>query len=234
MKGLAIYALLSCFALCSPAIGQTYAIYSNIGSGYPADCATASFLYACDPYYRWTQNLLATPFTATRGGNLGTISLDLDSTTTSPVTIGLYADSSGAPGTLLESWSADVPIGSVLSPTGTMPAPDPLTVLTSTAQPLLSAGTQYWLVLTETSEFEFNWFTNDLDVTGGIWAGSGTGALSQYFATAEAPAIQVMSANAAAPEPATFALLSVCFGTLTVLRSRKRREDQGSARGGLD
>lgn len=110
-------------------------IFSNVGPGFPGD----SLGYYGDSGPGVTY--LGMTFTATGSGNLDTLSLDLQGDT-SPITIGLYSNSAGQPGALIESWSTAIPAGF-----GFPPVP-PLTTLTSVGNPSLSAGTQYWLVLT--------------------------------------------------------------------------------------
>ena len=180
-------------------------IYTNVGAGFPADSPNA---------YNTGNAFFGTTFTSTGGGNLATIGIALKGVT-SPVTAGLYANSAGEPGSLLESWSFAVPGGSGF------PAPA-LTTLTSVLNPLLSSGTQYWFVIAQTSAqaagFQITWFANDLVVNGGVWAGPSANALAQVFAGSPTPGIVVTSA-ASVPEPATGMLLLV--GALVVTARRR-------------
>ena len=193
--------LLPVLALCwIPAHAAT--VYTNVGGGFPGDSGTD---------YSTSATFFGTTFTTSGGGNLNTLSLDLKGTT-SPVTVGLYANSAGQPGTLLESWSATIPIGTGGSP----PA---LTTLTSILNPSLSAATQYWLVLTQGSPSQITWFGNDTSVLGGIWDGSSIGSLSQVFGDTAAPGITLTST---VPEPTTWVLLVGPLAAMLWFERRRR------------
>jgi hypothetical protein len=175
-------------------------IYSNIGFGFPAD----------SPGIYGTAATWGTTFTTMSGGTLATVSIDLSSRT-SPVTAALYTSLSGRPGTLLESWSAAVPIGNGF------PLP-PLTTLISVVQPFLNSGTQYWFVLNGVNNCFCNvnnWSENDQSVGGGIWSGASLNSLFQSFAGSPAPGIQLTSA---VPEPTTGMLTAASLLFLAQLR----------------
>lgn len=196
--------LLPVLALCwMPAHAAT--IYSNVGVGFPGDSST--------DYFAFSPTYFGTTFTTTGGGNLDTLSLDLKGTT-SPVTVGLYANSAGEPGTLLESWSATIPIGSGFPSAA-------LTTLTSILNPSLSTATQYWLVLTQTSPGQITWFANDTSVAGGAWSGSAIGSLGQVFATGLTPGIVLTSTAPAVPEPTTWVLLAAPLAAMLWFRRRR-------------
>jgi hypothetical protein len=59
------------------------------------------------------------------------------------VTVGLYADSLGQPGTLLEAWTVAVP-NTCQTSSSLLCDPPPLTTLTSILNPLLTVGARYW------------------------------------------------------------------------------------------
>jgi hypothetical protein len=192
-------------ALCTiPA--QCDILYSNIGAGFPTDSAGDYFSSA-------SGNFLATEFTTTGGGNLGSISLSLKAISL-PVEGGLYTYFAGEPGVLLESWSFSTPLGD-----SEFPNP-PVTTLTSVLNPFLSPGTPYWFVFTSSSVSEVQWYMNDTGVTGGIWSASTllTGQ-SQSSAALLAPGIQLNTA----PEPASFVLLALgCTALIAKRRSRQK------------
>jgi hypothetical protein len=195
--------LLPVLVLCwIPAHAAT--IYSNVGGGFPGDSPIS---------YSTQATFFGSTFTTTSGGNLNTLSLDVLATT-SPVTItvGVYANSAGEPGTLLESWSATIPT------TGSPPA---LTTLTSILNPSLSAATQYWVVLTQASASQIVWFGNDTSTAGGIWSGSPIGSLSQFFATSAAPGIVLTSTVPTVPEPTTWVLLAAPLAAMLWFRRRR-------------
>src|ERR1035441_9867490 len=114
---------------------QAGVIYSNIGVGFPGDTTGPWGVgVTSSPYWA------GIPFTAASGGNLASISTDISSTT-QPVDFLLYADASGEPGALLESWTTGVP---AFTPSLT---PVAMTTLDSVQNPLLLAGSQYWLLV---------------------------------------------------------------------------------------
>jgi hypothetical protein len=81
-----------------------------------------------------TVGFAGTNFTTTGAGPLSTVLTNID--TTAPLTIGLFTNSAGQPGALLESWTVPVTSGAQLI------------TLTSVVNPVLSSGTPYWLVIT--------------------------------------------------------------------------------------
>jgi hypothetical protein len=184
------------FALvvCCPSILSAGTIYSNIGPGFPGDSLN---VYILDG-----PTFAGTAFTTTGAGELATIFLGIG-TTTSPATGGLYTNSSGEPGTLLESWTFSAP--NVGFPSET---------LTSVAHPFLSSGTQYWFVLKLEIGQNGGWLSNDQAISGGIWLGSTADTLSQMFTNTPTPGIQLTSV----PEPSSRILLVVV--SFALLRRR--------------
>ena len=176
-------------------------IYSNIGAGFPGDSPGSSYNFAGPNGFE------GTTFITTGGGILATISLSVGGNT-SPVTGGLYANSAGEPGTLLESWTFSQPLNPTVAP--------PVTTLTSLLHPSLSAGTQYWFVLSMPSTGQSEgWFENDQGATGGTWTGTSINGLSQAFASSPADAIRLDST----PEPTTGLLFAL--GSLVLLTRLK-------------
>jgi hypothetical protein len=179
-------------------------IYNNVGGGFPGD-SPGSYNFGGPNGFE------GTTFISTGGGNLSTISLDLGGSV-SPITGGLYTNSAGEPGTLLESWTFAQPISPI--------SPPPLTTLTSAVHPLLSSGTQYWFVvsLPNTGQGE-GLFENDTAVAGGVWTGFAINTLTQSFASGPAVAIQVTST----PEPTTMLLVlsGLCLCGFSRLRTKR-------------
>jgi len=181
-------------------------LYSNLGPGN-------TFIINRD----WQTNFdfMATPFVTTSGGNLGDILTPLFSLD-NPVSIGLYTDSSGQPGTLLEGWSIDAP-----------GFPGILTTIASVTNPLLSADTQYWLVitLTDAQKNELAWYENDQGIDGGIWAGNSLTGLISFEPASPAPAIQLdmVGSTSAMPEPGSGTLLAGLALILMLSRAAGRR-----------
>jgi hypothetical protein len=166
------------------------AIFSNVDAGWPADAATVFSTGSGIPFF-------GTPFTATGSGNLATLEIEAGGLTgTANVTGGLFTNGAGnQPGTLLESWTFDVPIFN--------PRP-PVTVLTSVLTPAFSQGSQYWWVFTSGGS-NIEWFsTGDTSATGGIWAGSTLTSLAQSFSNIEPPGLSLATAT---PEPGTYGML---------------------------
>ena len=192
-------------ALCAiPA--QCDILYSNIGAGFPTDSAGDYFSSPSGVF-------LATEFTTTSGGNLGSISLSLKAINL-PVEGGLYSYFAGEPGVLLESWSFSTPVGNSEYPN------PPVTVLASVLNPLLSVGTPYWFVFSSSSTSEVQWYMNDTGVTGGIWSSGNL--LTGQFQSSTAlltPGIQLDTV----PEPSSLILLALGCAVL-IAKGRRRTE----------
>lgn len=184
-------------------------IYSNVSAAFPGT-STQIHISPFSPYF-------GTAFTATDSGALGSVQTEITSTTGQAVgvTLGLYADSGGQPGALLESWSFQAPPDLAL-----VPATAPLTQLNSAVNPALTAGLQYWLVFTG-GALELAWYGNDTGVAGGTWLGGTLTTLGQNSAAFPTPGIIVESREAAAiPEPPASLLLA---GGLALLAGAGRR-----------
>lgn len=192
--------LLLCMSWLS--CGQLHAevIYSNLGAG-------DSFIINRE--YDTNFDFMATTFVTTVGGNLGAVKVPIFSLH-SPVTFGLYTDSSGKPGIELEQWSSAVP-----------GVPGTLMTLASVRNPLLSAATLYWFViaLTAAQKDEVAWYQNNQGLKGGVWAG-GLNGLLEFEPDSPMPAIQLTSI-AAVPEPNTYVLWAGGLMLLALCRANK-------------
>jgi len=137
MSKMIVVAIIAAFC-CAPLAGSI--LYSDIGAGYPGDSlagdSPGSYSY------------FGTTFTATGSGALGDILITLSSDNPGHYNAGLYANSGGEPGTLLESYSVSVPFGNTV-----------LTTIDSVSHPSLSTGTEYWFVVSGASGL--NWMTSD-------------------------------------------------------------------------
>jgi hypothetical protein len=186
-------------------------LYSNLGAGFPGDSPgnDSIFSFSQQTYY------FGMPFTTTAGGSLSSILVDILSDEGLPTpSAGLYTNSSGEPGTELESWSVSVPSASSV------------TTLYSVLNPSLSPGTVYWFVFTlpMVNGSDFTWKENDESVDGGPWSSlSSVNSLLQANAELPDPGIEVNSV----PEPATGAMLA--FGALVLSLCGRRRATSGSA-----
>ena len=156
-----------------------------------------------------TGSFNGTTFTTTGGGILGAVLLAVAVNQSSPaaLTLGLYADSSGQPGALLESWT-------ITFPGANNP---PITNLASLQNPFLTAGKQYWLVAAPAS-VGVVWVFNNQGIVGGLGGGTSLNGMSQHFASSPAPAIQL---NAVVPEPGSAILAGL--GCIAMIAMRKHR-----------
>jgi len=134
------------------------------------------------------------------------------------VSLGLYTDSNDQPGSLLESWSITVP-----------GFPGTLTTIPSVLNPVLSAGTQYWFVVTVTDaqKNKLAWYENDQNVSGGVWAGNSLDQMLNFVSGSPMPAIELNTVETSAvPEPAGGTLLVMGLAGLAMLtivsRSRSK------------
>jgi hypothetical protein len=82
--------------------------------------------------------------------------------------------------------------------------------------PLLSSGSAYWIVFSQSSGNQITWFSNDESVAGGIWSGNTLTTMSNVFATFDTPGIELDSA--ATPEPASAMLLGLGIGGLILAK----------------
>jgi hypothetical protein len=179
-------------------------IYSNLGPGNT---------FNVNETYNTNFDFMATTFSSSGGGTLENILTPVFSVN-SPVTFGLYTNSGGQPGTLLESWNATVP-GS----------PAQFVTLTSQLNPSLSAQTQYWFVisLSQAQKEELDWYQNNQGVDGGIFLGNQLTGLDGFVPGSPAPAIQLVSV----PEPASGILLGTSLLLLGLFRKIKSKEPDG-------
>jgi hypothetical protein len=178
-------------------------IYSNLGPGNT---------FNVNAFYDTNFNYMATTFVTSDGGALGDI-LTPVSSLSSPVSFGLYTNSGGQPGALLESWNANVP------------ASPGLVDLSSQLNPSLSAQTQYWflIALSGAQKEELDWYQNNQGVDGGIYLGNQVNDLTGFVAGSPAPAIQLNSV----PEPATAIMLGSSLLLLGLFRKIQRTDQSG-------
>ncbi len=171
-------------------------LYTNLGSG---DAYSVNGLGVGGQ----TAFVVGTMFTATGAGNLMQILVPIaDSNGT--VTLGLYTDSGGLPGTLLEGWT------NLTVSTNNLARPIPLLTVTSVVNPMLSAGTVYWVVATSAVVNAVNggleWDQSTQIPTGGMWIGSGTSlsALTASYTNGPPLAIELDAIPSELPGPVPF------------------------------
>ena len=155
--------------LFSQTLSATTYLYNNLGE--PGDTIGSGF---------WIDfgTIIATEFDASASGALGSIKLsvgDFSPGSAINLTMGLYTNASGRPGTLLESWNPLVPAN-----TG---SPAPLTVLASLLDPSITSGTEYC----------------SLSIRGmPRWSGGGT---TRALAAGHGPAIAYLACRRSPPPP---------------------------------
>jgi hypothetical protein len=108
--------------------------------------------------------------------------------------------------------------------------PAQFVTLTSALNQLLSTGTEYWFVITNTAAEEVAWYENNQGITGGVWAGNDLSSLLNFEGGSPVPAIQLNSLSSV-PEPATAVLLG---GALPILVLSSKRTRSNRARRNVD
>ena len=194
-------------ALSLPArIGHAATIYSDLGAGnsYSSSIWIVQGSGIFPGLYED-----ADPFTPLFSGALTQIDVPLECQGPScSVTISLDSDSAGLPGGILASWTLSG-----------LPVSGTLETVTASSPVSLSAGTQYWIVLSPPfSSSGAGWFTNDIGVSGMYQnTGSGWAALSGSF-TITAGAFDVQGV----PEPSSIRLFAGGMGILALLKAARR------------
>ena len=182
------------------AVGTASVIFDNLGPSFVLNPVTN--------FYGPPQGFLfALPFVAASTDTLSSI-VSPFAGGTSPASIfnfGLYSDTAGQPGALLESWNT------------TLPAVASLVTLSSSLHPSLSLGSTYWFVLS-TPQDSAVWYMNGTGVVGGLWEGATLTSLNHDFTGNLTPGLQV---NGTTPEPATSMLMLGGCGIAMLLRRRR-------------
>jgi hypothetical protein len=161
-------------------------VYNNIGAAGSGNDAISSFGPLYDSF--------------STGLNFGPISLlDLFVGATLPtdgdtILVGLYADSSTSPGSLLAS------LGTI-SDSGLATTPAAITV-SLTSNPVLASGTRYWIGLSSVGSGIWQWSadTSGTGVSGEFFANS-----NGVFANTDNPYQMEVQLGSSVPEPSMFA-----------------------------
>jgi hypothetical protein len=190
--------------LCSSILrASSLPVYSNFDAGHPYDLtfglsvkpAVAVPFFAPDPgvpgFVFALSDIEFVAFTSDESAN--------------PVTIALYSSIGGLPGTGLEFF--DVSISST---------PGVVTV-TSSTHPVLLAGIEYWIVLSDPVPYAVVW---NADGNGALGAASLESNEWVFLDTHQQGAVQVNGFLVAAPEPATFLTLLAGLSGIVLLRRR--------------
>jgi len=154
-------------------------IYNNLGPGNT---------FSNGDWQGQNVSIIGITFTTTGAGTLSTILLPIATTPNAPpgVTFTLYSNSTGAPGSQIESWTGNPPAYDGGEP--------PLTTLTSVQKPAISSGTQYWFLITQAPN-QIMWFSSPLG-NDGMWAGDSINSLIQsQIPNAGTPALQLNSSE---------------------------------------
>ena len=197
-------------------------LYTNISSNPPTSPNDWQMLFGSwGPSESTTWFMYAMPFQPSVTQPFDHVDIAL--LTSTGASVELYSDSSGLPGTLLDSVS--LPEGAGLVSSGQ-----------SVTKPTLAAGTTYWLVLEPPTGFGATWFKNDTGYVDMIavrqggsssneWVPAGSTALYGHAGPADTlGAFRVDGEDAsAAPEPSTFALLGAALIGVLVGRKRTKR-----------
>jgi len=206
------------FALAAP--GSAWAsqvLFSNFGPGQSYD---QSLALSVGNDFAGDNLAQAGAFTPSSSAQIGAILIALSEGLgqSDPVTVAVAQDNNGLPGATLESFS--IGGGSLAAMGG-----GGIVTLSSLLNPMLVAGTQYWVTVSTTLNNSIGWHHNDgsNDSASNLEAYSLDGGIN-YFAPAGnargAFEIDALLAQAA-PEPGMLALLA--GGALGMAGRRKRR-----------
>jgi hypothetical protein len=183
------------------AVSSASIIFDNLGPSFVLNPVTNYYGPPAGGYF-------AEPFVAASTGALGSIVTPLAGGVSlmSVFSLGLYSDSSGQPGALLENWNT------------TLPSVEALVTLSSSLHPTLFAGSSYWFVLS-TPQDSAVWYMNGIGAIGGLWEGVALTPLSHDFETNLTAGLQVNST----PEPASWIFMASGLSMAMLARRRRTR-----------
>lgn len=212
---------LALLILCMGAIdAQSATLYSNLGTGSSYD--TSNALTVGDGYLNQSTNFIqASSFVEGITANLGSISIALSdlygAASNDPLSVELVTDNSGNPGsTVLESFSI------AAATLGNFGANNALVQLTSILNPLLVAGTQYWVEVISSGLANGDVVTWNYNNTGVLNDSLSTDGGASWQSGNTSGAFALTSASSTPiPEPGSIALFVA--GILGFGVSRKQR-----------
>lgn len=154
---------------------------------------------------------LAVSFVASFSGTFDSIRVPVsDSDGSNSYVFSLATDSSGTPGSSLETLSGLV-----------FPSDLVISTVSSSTHPMLSTGSTYWVVLAPTHPSSGSWNVNGVGIFGVSLNGIATGFAWFSVPSTLSPAVEV---NASAiPEPATVGLTFAGLTALVILLRRASR-----------
>jgi hypothetical protein len=196
------------FRLCGVAMLLAIALPARAGVIYSTDGTSTPGFSASYGFGGSSAPSVAMQFVATTSGALSSVSVPLGLLGGDPtVVFEVLTDVAGAPGVVLDSLSFTIPSS---TPT--------LLTASSTADPLLSAGTTYWLESEWTAQQVVLWFGTNPKVGGTAWSSTGGTQTGQEYLAAFA--LQ----GAQTPEPSPGVMLAI--GALFFARLKRRRRFQ--------
>jgi hypothetical protein len=194
--------------ICAGAAGAT-TLYTDFGPGQTYNTSSGWFIGGSGAV---TQASIAAPFTPSVTATLDSLDLAVDVFAgTTSFTVEITADSSGAPGAVLESFSL----------TGITGTPT-VRSLTSILHPSLSSLSTYWVaVFAGGTTTAGGWFWNSVGTTGFDFSSNGGSTWSVDSATTDPrPAFDVIG-TPTVPEPTTWVLLGAPLAAMLWFRRRR-------------
>ena len=180
-------------------------IYSDFGAGQTYNNSAG-----------WAEGAgasVASGFDPSANGTLSQVDVALENGgATQPLLVALETNSAGTPsGTVLDSW--------ILSTSGVAGSPQ-IYALASSLNPTLTAGTEYWLVLSSNDPNDYYaWMENSAGTTGKDFNNGSGWQIQPSLVTPAFDVVIGSASSATAPEPATLGFTAVGFLALFSLRS---------------